>query len=84
MQNIYQDRCISCNVSLISKKRCPVYSSRLVVIGYKCEDCNEKSKSFAAKKREQEISELTKEVPRLENANLDIRKALDKDSDIVW
>lgn len=76
MNNVYQDRCISCNVSLISRKRYPVYSSRLAVIGYRCEDCNEKSKSPAAKKREEEISNLTKEVPNLENANMDIRREL--------
>ena len=78
MSNIYQDRCIACNVSLISKKRYPAYSSRLAVIGYRCEDCNEKSKSPAAKKREEEMCNLTKEVPKLENANMDIRRALDK------
>jgi hypothetical protein len=78
MQNIYQDRCISCNVSLIGKKRCPAYSSRLVVIGYRCEDCNDKSKSPSTKKREEEISNLTKEVPQLENANMDIRRELNK------
>ncbi|VVB56286.1 Uncharacterised protein [uncultured archaeon] len=76
MKNNEQDRCISCKTELYGRKRYPVYSQRLAVIGYRCEDCNEKSKSPAAKKREQEMSELTKEVPKLENANMDIRKAL--------
>ena len=78
MKNNDQDKCAGCKTGLYGKKRYPVYSQRLAVIGYRCEDCNEKSKSLAAKKREQEMSDLTKEVPRLENANLDIRKALNK------
>ena len=76
MKNNDQETCITCKTGFYGKKMYPVYSSRLAVIGYRCEDCNEKSKSPAAKKREQEMSNLTKEVPKLENANMDIRKAL--------
>ncbi|MFZ3382953.1 MAG: hypothetical protein WA144_03410 [Candidatus Methanoperedens sp.] len=76
MKNNDQDTCISCKTGFHGKKMYPVYSQRLVVLGYRCEDCNEKSKSPAAKKREREMSSLTTEVPKLENANMDIRKAL--------
>ncbi len=69
---------MGCGIDLTGKKRLPVYSSRLAVIGYRCEACHEKSKSPAARKREEEISHLTKEIPRLENPNMDIRKSLNK------
>ncbi len=78
MRNIEQNTCIDCGVDLTGKKRYPVYSPRLKVIGYRCEACNEKSKSPAAKKREEEISRLTKDVLRLENPAMDIRKSLNK------
>lgn len=78
MRNIEQNTCMDCGVDLRGKKRYPVYSPRLKVIGYRCEACNEKSKSPAAKKREEEISRLTKDVPKLENPAMDIRKTLNK------
>lgn len=76
MNNIITDTCMKCGIGLAARKMYPVYSSRLAVIGYRCEECNEKSKSPAAKKREEEMSNLTKEVPKLENTNMDIRRAL--------
>ena len=76
MNNIITDACMKCGKNLAARKIYPVYSSRLAVIGYRCEECHEKSKSPAAKKREEEMSNLTKEVPRLENTNMDIRRAL--------
>lgn len=76
MKNNDHEKCIGCKTELYGRKMYPVYSSRLVVLGYRCEACNEKSKTPAAKKREQEMSSLTKEVPKLENANMDIRRAL--------
>jgi hypothetical protein len=76
MANSNEDKCITCKSSLVGMKRYPVHSSRLAVIGYRCEECNEKAKSPSAKKREEEMSILTKEVPKLENANMDIRRAL--------
>ena len=76
MNNIITDACMKCGINLTSRKIYPVYSSRLAVIGYRCEECHEKSKSPAAKKREEEMSNLTKDVPKLENANMDIRRAL--------
>ena len=78
MRNIEQNTCMDCGVDLTGKKRHPVYSPRLKVIGYRCEECNEKSKSPAAKKREEEISRLTKDVPKLENPAMDIRKSQNK------
>ncbi len=69
---------MDCGADLKGKKRYPVYSPRLAVIGYRCEACHEKSKSPATKKREEEISRLTKEVPKLENPAMDIRKSLNK------
>jgi len=76
MKNINEDNCMTCKTSLAGLKRYPVRSPRLEVIGYRCEQCNEKAKSPSAKKREEEMSRLTKEVPKLENVNMDIRKAL--------
>jgi len=76
VNNIISEACMKCGINLTARKMYPVYSSRLAVIGYRCEECNEKSKSPAAKKREEEMSNLTKEVPKLENANMDIRRAL--------
>ena len=78
LKNINQDTCMDCGAPLAGKKRYPVYSARLAVLGYRCEACNEKSKSPGQKKREEEISKLTKEVPKLENPNMDIRKSLNK------
>lgn len=69
---------MDCGASLAGKNRYPVYSPRLAVLGYRCKECNEKSKTPGQKKREEEISKLTKEVPKLENPNMDIRKSLDK------
>jgi hypothetical protein len=74
--NNITDACMKCGTKLTAGNIYPVYSSRLAVIGYRCEECHEKSKSPAAKKREEEMSRLTKEVPKLENANMDIRRAL--------
>jgi hypothetical protein len=78
MKDIDQNTCIDCGADIKGKKRYPVYSSRLKVTGYRCEACHEKSKSPDAKKREEEISRLTKEVPKLENPAMDIRKSLNK------
>ncbi len=78
MESIDQNNCVDCGVDLKGKKRYPVYSSRLAVVGYRCEECREKSKSPAAKKREEEISRLTKDIPKLENPNMDIRKSLNR------
>ena len=78
LKNINQNTCMDCGIGLAAKKRYPVYSARLAVLGYKCEACNEKSKSPGQKKREEEISKLTKEVPKLENPNMDIRKSMNK------
>ncbi len=69
---------MDCGASLTGKKRYPVYSARLAVLGYRCEECNQKSKSPGQKKREEENSKLTKEVPKLENPNMDIRKSINK------
>ncbi len=78
MKDIDKNMCMDCGADLKSKKRYPVYTPRLIVIGYRCEACHEKSKSPEAKKREEEISRLTKEVPKLENPAMDIRKSLNK------
>ncbi len=78
MESIDQNNCVDCGFDLKGKKRYPVYSSRLAVVGYRCEECREKSKSPAAKKREEEISRLTKDIPKLENPNMDIRKSLNR------
>ncbi len=78
MKDIDNNSCMDCGTNLVSKKRYPAYSPRLIVLGYRCEACHEKSKSPATKKREEEISRLTKDVPKLENPNMDIRKSLNK------
>lgn len=57
-----KNTCMDCGTSLVGKKRYPVYSSRLKVIGYRCAECYEKSKTPEARKREEEISKLTKKV----------------------
>lgn len=54
---------MDCGGDLQGKKMYPVYSSRLKVAGYRCAACHEKGKSPELKKREKEISDLTKEVP---------------------
>ncbi|MDP2845745.1 MAG: hypothetical protein Q8N79_06705 [Candidatus Methanoperedens sp.] len=77
-EKINGNKCMGCGIDLTGKKRYPVYSPRLAVLGYRCGECHEKSKSPATKKREEEISHLTKEIPRLENPNMDIRKSLNK------
>ncbi len=69
---------MDCGTPLAGKKRSPVYSARLAVLGYRCTECNEKKKTPGQRKREEEISKLTKEVPKLENPNMDIRKSLNK------
>lgn len=76
MEDIDQNTCMDCGADLKSKKRYPVYSPRLKVVGYRCGACYEKSKTPGAKKREEEMSMLTKEVPKHENPNMDIRKSL--------
>ena len=76
LKNINQDTCMECGIGLAAKKRYPVYSARLAVLGYRCTECNEKMKTPGQKKREEEICNLTKEVPKLENQNMDIRKSL--------
>jgi DNA-directed RNA polymerase subunit RPC12/RpoP len=78
MKNMDENKCMDCGADLTSKKRYPVYSARLAVLGYRCAECHEKSKTPGARKREEEISKLTKEVPKLENVAQNIRKALDK------
>lgn len=69
MENTEKNICMDCGIDLKSKKRYPVYSPRLKVVGYRCGVCNEKSKSPAAKKREEEISKLTKEMPQRKQEN---------------
>ncbi len=76
MKKIGENKCMDCRIDLTGKRRYPVYSPRLAVLGYRCRECHEKSKTPGARKREEEISRLTKDVPKLENLNQDIRKAL--------
>ncbi len=76
MKKIEENECMDCGIDLTGKRSYPVYSPRLAVIGYRCGECHEKSKTPGARKREEEISRLTKDVPKLENVNQDIRKAL--------
>jgi hypothetical protein len=76
IEKINQNRCMDCKMDLISTKRHPVYSSRLAVMGYICAGCREKRKTPAMKKREEEISQITKEVPKLENVNHNLLKSL--------
>lgn len=77
MTGLDQSRCMDCKAPLTTKNRYPVYSSHLAVIGYRCTDCREKSKSPEAKKREEEISRLTKDVPKPENTRHNLLKALE-------
>jgi hypothetical protein len=67
---------MDCRFELISTKRHPVYSSRLAVMGYICASCREKRKTPAIKKREEEISRITKDVPKLENVNHNLLRSL--------
>ncbi len=78
MTNTDQNKCMDCGTGLTIKNRRPVYSSRLTVIGYRCSICHEKSKSPETKKREEEMSNLTKEVPKPENVKHNILKSLEK------
>lgn len=78
MEDVDKDTCMDCGTDLRGKKRYPVYSARLKVIGYRCEQCHERSKSPATKRREEEMSRLMKDVPKLENPNMDIRRSLKK------
>ncbi len=78
MTNTDQNKCMDCGIGLTIKNRQPVYSSRLAIIGYRCSACHEKSKSPATKKREEEMSNLTKEVPKPENVRHNILKGLEK------
>lgn len=78
MINTDQNKCMDCGTGLTIKNRYPVYSSRLAITGYRCNACHEKSKSPATKKREEEISRLTKEVPKPENVRHNILKSLEK------
>lgn len=78
MTNTDQNKCMDCGTGLTIKNRYPVYSSRLATTGYRCSACHEKSKSPATKKREEEISKLTKEVPKPENVRHNILKSLEK------
>ncbi len=71
-----KNKCMDCGIELVIKNRIPVYSSRLAVIGYRCKECHEKSKSPETKKREEEISKFIKDVPQPENVKQDIRRAL--------
>lgn len=66
-----ENKCTGCGVDLTGKKRYPVYSSRLAVIGYRCPVCHEKGKSPEVKKREEEMSKLIMNVPKLENVKPD-------------
>jgi hypothetical protein len=73
-----RNKCMNCEIELTIKNRVPVYSSRLKVIGFRCNECHEKSKSPETKQRENEISKFIKEVPQLENVKHDIRRALNE------
>ncbi len=77
MEKINQNKCMDCGSELKSANRHPVYSSRLAVMGYICRDCREKRKTPAIKQREEEISKLTKEVPKLENVNHNLKRTLE-------
>lgn len=76
IEKFNQNKCLDCKAELISTKRHPVYSSRLAVMGYICLDCREKRKTPAMIKREEEISQITKEVPKLENVNHNLLRSL--------
>ncbi len=73
--------CMDCSNDLGGKKMYPVYSSRLAVVGYRCAECHEKSKTPAAKKREQEMSLLIKDVPKPENVKHNLRKSLEENNE---
>ncbi len=73
--------CMDCGIDLRNKKMYPAYSARLAVVGYRCADCHEKSKSPAAKKREEEMSLLIRDVPKPENVKHDLRKALEENNE---
>lgn len=78
MKKIDENNCMDCGADLAGRKRYPVYSSRLAVLGYRCAECHEKRKTPGAREREEEMCKLTRDVPKLENVNQDIRKALGK------
>ncbi|HLB71004.1 MAG: hypothetical protein OIN88_12940 [Candidatus Methanoperedens sp.] len=71
-----KNKCMDCGIELTIKNRHPAYSARLAVIGYRCTSCHEKSKSPETKKREEEISRLTKDIPRPENIRHDLLRSL--------
>jgi len=78
MKKMDENKCNDCGNELNIKIRYPVYSARLAVIGYRCKDCNEKAKSPQTRKREEEMSNFIKEVPKPENVKQDIRRSLEK------
>ncbi len=78
MTKMDENKCMECGKELNIKIRHPVYSARLAVIGYRCKDCHEKAKSPQTRKREEEMSNFIKEVPKPENLKQDIRRALEK------
>lgn len=73
-----ENRCKDCGKELNIKIRYPVYSARLAVTGYRCRECHERAKSPETRKREEEMSKFIEEVPKLENVNQNIRRALEK------
>lgn len=72
-----ENQCKDCGRELNIKIRYPVYSARLAVTGYRCKECHERAKSPETKKREEEMSKFIEEVPKLENVNQNIRRALE-------
>ncbi len=72
-----ENNCRECGKELNIKIRYPVYSARLAVTGYRCKECHEKAKSPETKRREEEMSKFIEEVPKLENVNQNIRRALE-------
>ena len=78
MKKMDENKCMDCGNELNIKIRYPVYSARLAVIGYRCKDCHEKAKSPQTRKREEEMSNFIKEVPKPENVKQDIRRSLEK------
>ncbi|VVB85293.1 Uncharacterised protein [uncultured archaeon] len=72
------NQCMDCGRELNIKIRYPVYSARLAVTGYRCRDCNEKAKSPATRKREEEMCKFITDVPKPVNVKQDIRKDLPK------
>ncbi len=73
-----ENKCKDCGKELNIKIRIPVYSARLAVTGYRCKECHEKAKSPETRKREEEMSKFIEEIPKLENVNQNIRRALEK------